>query len=101
MRHRIYTLSAHMKGEGDIITARDRITRTLYIVAGSALVAAFLAGVAYRTQAGQSLFGMDTVAGWVGHGAAILVLLGGLALLARGIFRRPEKSDAADRESFD
>ena len=68
MRHRIYTLSAHMKGEGDIITARDRITRTLYIVAGSALVAVFLAllpantGRHYPALQGQSEHAVERAA---------------------------------------
>lgn len=83
-----------MRGEEEISTTRDRIIRGSLLVSGSALVAIFLAWVVYRNQAADPALGMETIAGWGAHIAAVLILLGGLALLARGIFGTPRRSGA-------
>lgn len=39
-------------------------------------------------EAVRAVLGLDTGAGWISHALAVAVLLGGLALLARGSFGR-------------
>ena len=57
--------------------------------AGVVLVAAFLGWLVLRNQGGGVLdLGMGTVLRWVTHGLALLVLLGGVALIARGTTKR-------------
>ncbi len=83
-----------MRGEEAISTTRDRIIRGSFLVFGSLLVAIFLAWMVYRNQAADPALGMETIAGWGAHIAAVLILLGGLALLARGIFGTRGRSDS-------
>lgn len=79
----------------DARQTRDRLVWAVRIVAGAALVAAFLGWLVVRHHdALRPLLGMDSVLGWVGHGVAVLVLVGGLALLARGTLRRGTAADA-------
>lgn len=83
-----------MRGEEEISTTRDRIVRGSFLATGSALVAIFLAWVVYRNQAANPACGMETIAGWAAHIAAVLILLSGLALLARGVFGPRGRTDS-------
>ncbi|MCS3441963.1 hypothetical protein [Microbacterium phyllosphaerae] len=40
--------------------------------------------------------GMGSILGWVTHGVALLVLLGGVALIARGTTRPPSSDSDTD-----
>lgn len=68
---------------------RSRTVRTLSILGGLVLVGIFLTWLVLRNQESmQPVFGMQSLWGWVTHIVAILILLGGVALLARGLFAR-------------
>ncbi|GAA1134349.1 hypothetical protein GCM10009651_17770 [Microbacterium natoriense] len=59
----------------------------MLIVGGALLVGLALAWFAVRNlEAIHALVAMDTVLGWITHGAALLILAGGVALLAGGVF---------------
>ena len=69
--------------------------RGLSIGTGAVLVMAALAWFVIRNDdALQPLFGMGTALGWIAHGAALLTLLAGIALLAKGIFGGARKDTA-------
>lgn len=77
----------------------SRSRRAFFVVTGAVLVGVFLTWLVVRQhEAVRPLFAMDSVWGWVAHGAVLLILLGGVALLARG-FSRP--TDEATHESGD
>lgn len=64
-----------------------RTRRAMLITGGALLVGLALAWFAMRNhEAIHTLVGMDTVLGWITHGAALLILAGGVALLAGGVF---------------
>lgn len=80
----------------------SRSQRVLFVASGVVLVGLFLTWlVVRRHEAVQPLFAMDSVWGWVAHGAVLLCLLGGVALLARGTFRSSGEAerDTGERDS--
>ncbi|KDP91392.1 MULTISPECIES: hypothetical protein [Clavibacter] len=77
---------------------RNRLRTALFIGSGIALVGVFLAWMLIRNhEAVQSIVGKDSAAGWATQVAAVLVLLAGVALLARGAFVR----DSDDTEEIE
>lgn len=75
---------------------RDVTSRVVSACAGALLVAAFVAWLAMRQHdAMQSVVGMDTALGWVTQIGAYLILMAGVALLARGVFGRSEKESSS------
>ncbi|WP_324013863.1 hypothetical protein [Microbacterium sp. JZ37] len=69
--------------------SRRNLRRGLSTAAGALLVIVFLAWMVVRKLEGlESVLGMDSALGWITHGASLLVLTGGAALLAWGIFGR-------------
>jgi|GEM_PF-3500874 len=79
-------------------STRKRVGSSLLIGAGVLLVAAFLGWLVLRNhEALESALGMTSLLGWVTHGLALLILLGGVSLLARGLSRGSNKgSDVVD-----
>lgn len=77
---------------------RNRSRRALFIGSGIVLVGVFLVWMVIRNQeAMESIAGMDSALGWAAHIAAVLVLLAGVALLARGLFvRGAENAEEVD-----
>lgn len=75
------------------IRSRRQISRRIACVGGGAvLVAAFAAWLVLRqTDAIQPVVAMDTALGWMAQIGAYLILMAGVALLARGVFGRSEK----------
>ena len=82
----------------DSTRTRTRVGSGLLIGTGVLLVAAFLGWLVLRNhEALEPAFGMSSLIGWVTHGLALLILLGGVSLLARGLSRdRSEGSDVRD-----
>ncbi|MGJ0390567.1 hypothetical protein [Microbacterium sp. CGR1] len=71
--------------------------RGFLIGAGVILVAVFLGWLVLRNHGGGGVdVGMGSILGWVTHGIALLVLLGGVALIARGTTRPPSSDSDAD-----
>jgi hypothetical protein len=70
-------------------SAGNRAARLFTILVGVVLVGLFVTWPLLRNhEAIRSSLGMDTEWGWVAHVAVWLILLGGVALLAHGIFGR-------------
>lgn len=71
--------------------------RGLLIGAGVVMVAAFLSWLMLRHQGTWDLdLGMTRALGWVAQGLAMLVLLGGVALIARGTTRGTTRGATRD-----
>lgn len=76
--------------------ARTAVQRALSIGSGVLLVGVFLVWMIVRNQPTlETVVGMGTALGWLTHIAALLVLLAGAALLARG-FYSPHGSSAEE-----
>ncbi|RZS58830.1 hypothetical protein EV141_0037 [Microcella putealis] len=68
---------------------RDVLHRAAFVGAGAVLVGAFTAWLALRqSDAIRSAVGMDTALGWALQIIAYLVLMTGVASIARGVFSR-------------
>jgi len=77
---------------------RNGMRKALFIGSGIALIGVFLAWMVIRNQeAVESIVGKDGAAGWATQIAAVLVLLAGVALLARGARAR----DSDNTEEID
>jgi hypothetical protein len=78
---------------------KNGLRKALFIGSGIVLVGVFLAWMVVRNQeAMESIVGKDTALGWAAQIAAVLVLLAGVALLARGLLvRGAENAEEVDR----
>jgi hypothetical protein len=78
---------------------RNGLRKALFIGSGIVLVGVFLAWMVIRSQeAMESVVGMDSALGWAAHITAVLALLAGVGLLARGfLVRGAEDGEEVDR----